>query len=215
MNHGILKRLAAAIIAMLMLVTLASSIGQAESDFDDDFGADDEFNIDDEFDIDDDDDEVDEIIAITYSPNTEFYQEPVTETAMKGVSYYVRGGMFSNPGFIFNGWNTHQHGNGINYLSKYHIFTSNTILYAQWKPNKQRTVAITYKPNYPRGPSNVIDKPVKNSRYEIRYVPFIAMPFGYIFNGWNTRADGRGTLYTPGQVIKAAKNLTLYARWRW
>ena len=33
------------------------------------------------------------------------------------------------------------------------------------------------------------------------------------FIGWNTRADGKGTSYAPGQKIKLTKNITLYAQW--
>jgi len=40
---------------------------------------------------------------------------------------------------------------------------------------------------------------------------------GYVFNGWNTAADGSGTSYTDKQVIKNLKtensNITLYAQW--
>ena len=36
---------------------------------------------------------------------------------------------------------------------------------------------------------------------------------GYIFNGWNTKADGTGTSYTEGQTISLTENTTLYAQW--
>ena len=35
---------------------------------------------------------------------------------------------------------------------------------------------------------------------------------GYLFDGWNTSADGSGTSYTPGASYKG-KNVTLYAKW--
>ncbi|MBQ8224905.1 MAG: InlB B-repeat-containing protein [Bacteroides sp.] len=37
---------------------------------------------------------------------------------------------------------------------------------------------------------------------------------GYTFTGWNTRADGRGTSYTNGQVMNITTDLTLYAQWK-
>ena len=37
---------------------------------------------------------------------------------------------------------------------------------------------------------------------------------GYIFDGWNTEADGSGTAYTNKQTIFATSNMTLYAQWR-
>lgn len=36
---------------------------------------------------------------------------------------------------------------------------------------------------------------------------------GYVFDGWNTIADGSGTNYSPGTVYMGSKNLTLYAKW--
>ena len=35
----------------------------------------------------------------------------------------------------------------------------------------------------------------------------------YIFNGWNTNADGTGTHYDAGEVIEINENVTLYAEW--
>ena len=36
---------------------------------------------------------------------------------------------------------------------------------------------------------------------------------GYYFNGWNTRADGSGTYYGPGNMGTITSNITLYAIW--
>ncbi len=36
---------------------------------------------------------------------------------------------------------------------------------------------------------------------------------GYIFGGWNTKADGSGTNYNGGEKYKPAGNVTLYAKW--
>ncbi len=35
----------------------------------------------------------------------------------------------------------------------------------------------------------------------------------YIFNGWNTKEDGTGTHYEPGQVVEINSDLVLYAEW--
>lgn len=37
---------------------------------------------------------------------------------------------------------------------------------------------------------------------------------GYQFSGWNTKADGRGTAYQPGDAIVLTQNTTLYAQWK-
>ena len=36
---------------------------------------------------------------------------------------------------------------------------------------------------------------------------------GYIFNGWNTAADGSGTSYQPGATFTISADTVLYARW--
>jgi uncharacterized repeat protein (TIGR02543 family) len=36
---------------------------------------------------------------------------------------------------------------------------------------------------------------------------------GYVFNGWNTAADGSGTSYQPGATFSYAAPVTLYAKW--
>ncbi|MDL2226006.1 InlB B-repeat-containing protein [Eubacteriales bacterium OttesenSCG-928-M02] len=37
---------------------------------------------------------------------------------------------------------------------------------------------------------------------------------GYGFTGWNTRMDGTGARYCPGQWVEARHGMTLYAQWR-
>ena len=37
---------------------------------------------------------------------------------------------------------------------------------------------------------------------------------GYIFKGWNTKADGSGTSYKAGDTFKITANTTLYAQWQ-
>ena len=44
---------------------------------------------------------------------------------------------------------------------------------------------------------------------------YIAAPAGKTFGGWNTKADGSGTTYQPGDAIPLnAKTTTLYAVWK-
>ena len=39
------------------------------------------------------------------------------------------------------------------------------------------------------------------------------MKIGYVFDGWNTEADGTGTAYQPGDTFEITGDLTLYAAW--
>ena len=36
---------------------------------------------------------------------------------------------------------------------------------------------------------------------------------GYVFSGWNTRADGKGTTYGPDNIGTITSDITLYAQW--
>ena len=36
---------------------------------------------------------------------------------------------------------------------------------------------------------------------------------GYRFTGWNTKADGSGTVYDPGDTVTLNGDITLYAQW--
>lgn len=44
--------------------------------------------------------------------------------------------------------------------------------------------------------------------------PYGTHPSGYGFAGWNTKADGTGTMYADGQVIPVTGDMTLYAKWK-
>ena len=86
-----------------------------------------------------------------------------------------------------------------------------TTLYAQWTEN---TATLAYNANG-RGeaPGNVTMKTsaATNAAAAITGVT------GYTFNVWNTKADGTGTAYAAGAVVKAANvdpvATTLYAQW--
>lgn len=36
---------------------------------------------------------------------------------------------------------------------------------------------------------------------------------GYVFSGWNTKADGTGTTFSPNETFQIFTNITLYAKW--
>ena len=45
----------------------------------------------------------------------------------------------------------------------------------------------------------------------VDFTPFTNL--NYRFQGWNSRPDGKGTTYTPGQEMNLSNGLTLYAQW--
>ena len=75
------------------------------------------------------------------------------------------------------------------------------------------TYRITYNNNTTQKTTNMpsSQKAVSGSSVTVQKAPVLRSRFFY---GWNTKADGTGTSYSPGQKIRLRKNTTLYAQWR-
>ena len=156
-------------------------------------------------------------VTITYKSNVivnNMYSEPdVKDIVIKGSSYTLRDNPFGYPRtHTFIGWNTKANGSGKNYKpGKAVTANGNCTLYAQWKV--METVTITYKPNNSVSQADVIDPALKGNSYTLKDNPF-AYPRTHVFIGWNTKANGSGKAYKPGQVLTATGNHTLYAQWK-
>ena len=121
---------------------------------------------------------------------------------------------FTRTGYTFNGWNTQANGSGTSYADKAQVSNLTTennatvTLYAQWKIN---TFTVTFNKNGGTGTMasqtftyNVAQNLTTNSFSRK----------GYTFAGWNTQANGNGTVYIDQQsVTLTAAGLTLYAQW--
>ena len=115
-----------------------------------------------------------------------------------------------NEGYEFDGWNTADDGSGTPYVPGDALtITADTTLYAQWAALH----TVSYNSNGAGGaaPSSTTglragDKIVIKNRGGLSYA-------GHVFNGWNTKDDGTGTPYAPGDEITAAYSMTLYAQW--
>lgn len=76
-------------------------------------------------------------------------------------------------------------------------------------------VTLTYAPN---GGTPMDAVPPQESDYP-EFTASVKAPAnnfaktGYIFVGWNTKADGSGTKYEAGSSIKVSENTVLYAQW--
>jgi uncharacterized repeat protein (TIGR02543 family) len=120
-------------------------------------------------------------------------------------------------GFVFGGWNTAANGKGTNYSvtppgNTFEI-SSNIILYAKWTP----VVVVTYNGNGGGGTSPVDSKSyTSGSTVKVLAKPAALVKTGFVFGGWNTAANGKGTNYSvtpPGNTFKISSNITLYAKW--
>lgn len=81
---------------------------------------------------------------------------------------------------------------------------------------KSEQVQLCFEPNLPDGAAGTVETPLPLLRKIGVSTPLPADKLtldGYEFLGWNTKPDGSGEKYGPGQSITLTKNLTLYARW--
>ena len=115
---------------------------------------------------------------------------------------------FTKTGYTFTGWNTKADGTGTSYTDEQSVSLSNDLtLYAQWEINKY---TITFNSNGGTGTLNP-QQVSYNTSTKLSKNTFTKD--GFKFTGWNTKADGTGTLYTNEQNVSLSDNLTLYAQW--
>ena len=84
-----------------------------------------------------------------------------------------------------------------------------TVYYAKWQL-ANNFVAITYNSNM-AGESSKVIATAKNGTAFASANLFTRA--GYLFNGWNTEANGNGTAYNAGALLPTSADLTLYAQW--
>lgn len=132
---------------------------------------------------------------------------------------------FKLPGWKFVNWNTKADGSGKSYKAGGRVINvtdgTDGVLYAQWTPD---TYTIKFNKNKPSNATHEVtgtmaDQVVKydtktklnKSEYKLH---------GWIFNGWNTKADGTGTHYSDkGEIYNLnnfndSNSVTLYAQWK-
>lgn len=160
-------------------------------------------------------------ISVVYKANGGTGDD-VIDLIKKGQTINARTNPFTNGSQTFTGWNTADNGvGGTAYQAGAEITipnTSNTItLYAQWgKAEYKHTAKITYQAN--DGVTNAIEDTVganDSTKFSInlRSNPFSVS--GWDFGGWNTKANGTGTLKTANAVVEVTANndQTWYAQW--
>lgn len=127
-------------------------------------------------------------------------------------------------GYIFTGWNTAANGSGTAYAAggNYQYDRSSdggtVTLYAQWTAWKH---TVHYDKNVPSTSSSqtVNGIPADQTKtFDQKLTLSATKPTrnGYIFSGWNTKANGSGTAYAAGAEYKHDQNggtATLYAQW--
>jgi uncharacterized repeat protein (TIGR02543 family) len=117
----------------------------------------------------------------------------------------------SDPSKIFYGWNTAADGTGTSYPAGSTItMNSNKTLYAQWVSSTPQ-YTVTYNAN---GASGTIPTQTYPGGVQATILgqSSLTRP-GYSFLGWNSAADGTGSIYQPTSSVVINSNITLYAQW--
>ena len=117
----------------------------------------------------------------------------------------------SDPTKIFYGWNTAVNGTGTSYPAGSTItMNANKTLYAQWVPATPQ-YTLTYNSN---GATGTIPTQTYPGGVQATILGQSTLTrSGYSFLGWNTAADGTGSVYQPTSSVVINSNITLYAQW--
>jgi len=132
-------------------------------------------------------------------------------TCSYGKSCTLTSNTFTKTGYTFIGWTDSETGTEVVYEDGYTILlynqTSNMTLYALWKIN---TYTVSYNANYGTGePSDQ----VKTYGETLTLSETVPTREKHRFVEWNTKADGSGTSYQPGDSYSSESNITLFAIW--
>ena len=141
---------------------------------------------------------------------------PASQTAAFNSTVPVSNTTATRIGFTFAGWSSASGGQGTTYSvgDSYTVPATNSWLYARWTavPYTVAFVANDDANNPATGlPANITNR---NYQQSVTVPGMEPTRPSYVFNGWNTAANGSGTSYTAsGTLTMPAANVTLYAQW--
>ena len=116
----------------------------------------------------------------------------------------------SRPGYAFVNWNSLADGSGVTFgPDSSFTLTSPMTLYAQW--HQLPAATLSFALNGAHGTVAAISAYAGASEI-LPAPPALARP-GYVFTGWNTHADGTGSMFASGVTMTLSTSLTLYAQW--
>ncbi len=135
-------------------------------------------------------------------------------TALIGWHYLetIYDNMFPRDGYDFLHWNTEADDSGKKYYPGMDISVNKAMsLYGQWEKTVNK---IKYHPN---GGSGLMEDstcdPLVTNKITLAKCTYTKEGHGFV--GWNTKQDGTGTMYQPGQVFTTTQKITyLYAQWK-
>ncbi|THB62461.1 MAG: hypothetical protein D6B26_08120, partial [Spirochaetaceae bacterium] len=129
------------------------------------------------------------------------------------VAVFANPGNLRRAGYSWIGWNSRANGSGDDYTGgeSFIMPESDLALYAQWSINQY---SFGYNMNGGTGTAPAGGTFDYNTSLVVADAAGITPPDGHNFYGWNTRQDGNGTHYDPGDSMSIpAQNSVLYAQW--
>lgn len=156
---------------------------------------------------------------LTYEPNDSGGPTaegiPAPQTILEGETGSLSSVIPTRTGYRFTGWNTAPDGSGTAYQPGQTVgpFFGDLTIFAQWQRVEH---TLTYHGNDAGGPpAQWIPFPQQVPEGQIISLPdVVPTREGYLFTGWNTRPDGSGTPYQPGEAFGPIfSDADLYAQW--
>lgn len=159
------------------------------------------------------------VYNLIYKSNNKYDQSEGDEENSKlaGSILTVNKNSFSYKGYTFTGWNTKKNGEGKNYNPEdtIELLSKDITLYAQWKKNER--FYLIYDANNESGLQRYdAETPCEaGKKIHIDGNSYIYEKGRetYQFVGWNTRPDGQGDFYKPGDIKEINADVILYAQW--
>ena len=128
----------------------------------------------------------------------------------RNVSTPLSANAFTRAGYTFVGWSLTAGGSLAYANSASYSFTSDVTLYAIWTEGPAVKHTVTYDSNTAESLGSM-SPDVSNVSQPLTANSFTL--FGYVFTGWNTKADGSGTAYANSATFDFLSDIKLYAQW--
>ena len=128
-----------------------------------------------------------------------------SQTKTYGTALTLRSNSYTRSGYSFYHWNTKNDNSGTTYNAGA-SYTANAAatLYAIWNP------VISYNAN---GGSGAPSSQTKTYGTALTLSSTSPTRTNHVFKDWNTKSDGTGTSYNPGDSYTSNSTATLYAQW--
>ncbi|MBQ3318971.1 MAG: InlB B-repeat-containing protein, partial [Spirochaetia bacterium] len=110
-------------------------------------------------------------------------------------------------GYLFGGWFKEPGGAGGEFTAST-VVSSNMTVYAKWESYEY---TVTFDDQGATTPASPTSKTVASPNTTVDSLPSEPENTGYYFGGWNTKADGTGTIFTASTPV--TDNIRVYAIW--